>query len=235
MQQYAFAVSQVPFYTIPKRQQPIIESVDSLAALLNMPPNTKKGLRDKVIMSILYDAGLRVEELVSIAIRDVNLDNQTVKLRILGKGQKERLAVLDIKTSALVRQYLNEYHPFMIPTDYLIYTTVKGIEGQMSTRNIQKMIKKYASLVREKYDLPDSVSPHTLRRTRGTLLYRDGVPLEAIARMLGHAGTQTTRDHYSSPSVEQMRRIVHKKADAIPDEVQLWPDDEDELTAILGL
>jgi len=234
LQQYAFVISQVPFYTLPKKHQPIIESEDALAALLSAPHNTKKGLRDKVIMSILYDAGLRVEEIVSIKIRDVDIKDGCVSLKINGKGDKERLAVLDIKTSALVKQYLDEFHPYLEPTSPLIYTKIKGNIGSMTTRNIQKMIKKYADQIKDKYDLPESVSPHTFRRTRGTMLYREGIPLEAISRMLGHSSTQTTRDHYSSPSIEQMRKIAQKKNELIPDEVQLWPDDEEELNAILG-
>ncbi|MBP3902202.1 MAG: tyrosine-type recombinase/integrase [Blautia sp.] len=70
----------------------------------------------------------------------------------------------------------------------------------MTTRNVQKLIKKYADKVRETHDLPESVSPHTFRRTRGTGLYRDGVDLAAISVLLGHADMKTTRDHYTTPS-----------------------------------
>ena len=104
----------------------------------------------------------------------------------------------------------------------------------MSKRNVQKFIKNYADKVRASHELTASVSPHTLRRTRGTLLYRDGVPLESISIMLGHSNTKTTRDHYTSPSYEQMRQIANKKNEAIPADLQIWPDDEDEMSKILG-
>jgi len=235
LQQFAFIVNQVPFYRVPKKQQPIIENVDALAALLRMPPNTHKGLRDKVIMTVLYDAGIRVDELVSIKIRDITTSDGIVRIKIHGKGNKERISVLDEKASALLRQYLSEHHPNMEMEEYLIYTVVRDRRGAMTTRNIQKLIKKYADQARKEYDLPDKVSPHTLRRTRGTMLYRDGIPLEAISRMLGHAGTQTTRDHYTTPSLEQMRKLAAKMNDVIPDEEPIWPDDEDEMAKILGL
>lgn len=234
LQQYAFIIEKVPFYRVPRKQQPIIEDVDALAALLGMPPNTHKGLRDKVIMSVLYDAGLRVEELVSIHIRDLAVREDSIQIKICGKGNKERIAVLDEKTSALVNQYLSEFHPHMKADEFFVYTVIKGEHGEMTTRNVQKLIKKYADSVRGKYNLPDTVSPHTFRRTRGTLLYREGVPLEAISRMLGHAGTQTTRDHYTTPSLEQMRVLASKRTEAIPEEAPIWPDDEDELSKILG-
>ena len=74
LQQFAFAIGQVPYYSEPKERQPIIESDEALAALLGMPPNTKKGLRDKVILCVLYDSGIRVFELVTLDIRNVCTD-----------------------------------------------------------------------------------------------------------------------------------------------------------------
>lgn len=234
LQQYAFAISQVPLYTEPKMQQPIIEDIDALAALLSMPSNTKKGLRNKMIMSVLYDGATRLEELLSLKVGNLYLGSENIRIRLHGKGNKERTVVLDTKTSALVRQYLSEYHPSLEPAAPFIYTIIGGIRKPMSKRNVQKFIKNYADKVRASHDLPTSVSPHTLRRTRGTMLYRDSVPLESISIMLGHSSTKTTRDHYTSPSYEQMRRIANRKNEAIPEELQIWPDSEDEMSKILG-
>ncbi len=235
LQQYAFSVEQVPYYSKPKERQPVIESVDALAALLHMPPNTRKGLRDKIILSVLYDSAMRVDELVSLDFRNVCLDHEDVRLRIHGKGNKERCVVMDSKTSALVRQYVGEFHPDRDPSAPFIYTIVGGNQKHMTARNVQKLIKKYSDKAREKYEMPKSVSPHTLRRTRGTNLYHDGVDLAAISVLLGHADMKTTRDHYTSPSIEQMREIANRRTDTIPGEEPLWPDDEEELSRILGL
>ena len=153
LQQYAFAVSQVPFYTVPKIQQPIIEDTDSLAALLAIPPNTKKGLRDKVIMSVLYDGGIRLNELVTLKVASLDLSGDEIRIKLHGKGNRERTDFLDTKTSALVRQYLNEYHPEMDPRAPFIYTIMKGERGAMSARNVQKLIKKYADKVRSEHNL----------------------------------------------------------------------------------
>ena len=235
LQQYAFAISQVPSLTIPKVQQPIIEDVDALAALLATPPNTKKGIRDKTIMSVLYDGGIRLSELVALKVGSLQTCGEEIRIKIHGKGNCERTDILGAKASSLIRQYLNEYHPEMDPGSPLFYTVVKGKRGPMSTRNVQKLIKKYADKVRGEYRLPESVSPHTFRRTRGTMLYRDNVPLETIAIKLGHANTKTTRDHYTSPSNEQLRELAKKRNEAIPEVEPIWPDDEDEITRILGL
>lgn len=235
LQPYAFAISQVPYYSIPRILQPVIEETDALAALLGMPPNTKKGLRDKTLMSILYDGGIRVNELVSLVNSHVNMDGENIRLKIHGKGNKERTVILGNKTSALIRQYTAEFHPDMDRNAPFLYTIIDGKQKRMSIRNVQKLIKKYADQVREKYELPQSVSPHTFRRTRGTDLYRDGVELAAIAMLFGHSNPKTTKDHYASLSLEQMREIASKKNEVIPDEEQEWPDDEDEMNKILGL
>lgn len=236
LQQYAFAVSQVPLYSAPKIRQPVIEDVDALAALLGMPANTKKGLRDKVILSILYDGAIRVNELVSLKTGNISMAyDQSVRLRIHGKGNKERSILLGIKTSALVLQYLDEYHPESEKDVPFIYTVIGGVQKHMSIRNVQKLVKKYSDKVKAEHSLPESVSPHTLRRTRGTTLYRDGVDLPAISALLGHEDIKTTRDYYASLSQEQMREIANRKCEAVPDEEPLWPDDEDEMSRILGL
>jgi len=236
LQQFAFSISEVPFLRTPMVMQPIIEDTEALAAILNMPKNTLKGLRDKVLMSILYDSGIRVQELVSLELKDVRLDTEEMYLHIHGKGNKERKVCLSKKTAALVRQYVKEFHPDRNKDVPFIYTVIKGKQDHMSIRNIQKLIKKYADKVKNDYtDLPDTVSPHTFRRTRGTNLYRDGVELPVVSLLLGHPDTKTTREHYASPSIEQLRDALSKKTDVGPEEEQLWPDDEEAISRICGL
>jgi site-specific recombinase XerD len=163
------------------------------------------------------------------------IDTEEIGIRLHGKGNKERTDFLSLKTSSLIRQYLNEFHAEMDPSAPFIYTIVKGERGPMSARNVQKLIKKYADQARKEHYLPDSVSPHTFRRTRGTQLFRDNVPLEVIAIKFGHANTKTTRDHYSSPSHDQLRELANKRNEVIPEVEPLWPDDEDKISEILGL
>lgn len=156
LQQYAFFMEQVPYYSEPKELQPVIEDADALAALLHMSPNTRKGLRDKVIMSVLYDSGMRVDEPVSMDVRNVCPDHNDVKLRLHGKGNKECCVVMDSKTMALIRQYMGGFHPERNMDAPFIYTVTDGKQKYMTARNVQKLIKKYSDKVREEYDLPES-------------------------------------------------------------------------------
>ena len=104
----------------------------------------------------------------------------------------------------------------------------------MSPENVQRLIKKYAQQVRcAGFDLPESVHPHMFRRTRATNLYQDGVPLELVSTILGHAKIDTTKI-YAKPSVEQLRNAL----DSVPppvNEQPIWDDNEEELARRCGL
>ena len=243
IQPILFGVSRVPFYKVPKVRQPIIEDKNALAALLNAPSNTDKGIRDKTVLCFLYNGGLRVEELVKLRLGDVISGNVT-QLLIHGKGAKERTVELDEKTTSWSNMCRSIYHGNKDPMCPFFYTVIGGQKKEMTTRNVRDLVAKYADKVRPNYNLPDRVSPHTLRRTRGTMLYRDGVPLEVIARMFGHANVEVTKEHYAFPSEEQMLDTARKQTDVIPsteeNEVpgknleQAWPNDMNELKKILG-
>ena len=86
-------------------------------------------------------------------------------------------------------------------------------------------------------DLPDRIYPHLLRRTRASGWYRDGVPIETIAVILGHSDTKTTRKSYAKPSVEMLRKQMDSGDSGekiVPEEKQLWKNDE-ELARLCGI
>jgi integrase/recombinase XerD len=83
---------------------------------------------------------------------------------------------------------------------------------------------------RNKFKLQD-----LFRRTRATTLYRDGVPLEQVSSLLGHSQLETTRSHYASPSIEQMREAVNKGIASEPETPREWSGHEDEIKRRFGL
>ena len=238
LQQIQMNIAAVPFLKTEKNIRPIIEDPEALKDLLNAPPNTKTGCRDVMILSVLFNTMLRADELIKLNIRDVVIDSDVPFLKVHGKGGKERMAPLSEEAIPLIKAYLAEYHgdrpeinnPF-------IYTVQHERMSRMSERNIERIVKKYADLIRDKHpDLPKTVYPHMLRRTHATSLYRDGVAIEAIASALGHASIQTTKDHYAFPSMAQKQKVLNAGGVVITDPVsQEWPDDEDEIARICGL
>lgn len=181
-----------------------------MTALLNAPANTRTGLRDKSMLTILFDTAIRAEELITLDYSDVNLSVSDPYIHVHGKGNKERKVYFSDGTIELVKQYLREFHLEKDRKIPFFYTTIHGQKGYMSRRNVECIVKKYADQIRHEHkDLPDSVYPHLLRRTRATRLYQDGVDITVIATLLGHSLLQTTKDHYVHPSIEQLRNAIN--------------------------
>lgn len=233
IQSIALSASHIPHLRTPKMTRETI-SKDDMAALLAMPPATKRGKRDQLILVLLYDSAIRVSELLNLDVRSINLNAEIPYLRVLGKGEKERIVSITDKTVDHIRVYLKLYHPENDPDQPLIYTEIKGCKGRMSVGNVERIIKKYVEELRPTHpDLPKTVYPHMFRRTRSTNLYQDGVELELISRILGHSSTETTRI-YAVPSMEMMRKAMESGTLAVNEEQQ-WPDNDDEIAKMCGL
>ena len=235
IQSIALAVSQIsPCKTI-KKEKPIL-SHDALAAMLSAPANTKIGVRDRSILILLYDTAVRISELLNIQLRDIVLDTKYPTVFITGKGNKERTIQLTQKSAKHLKEYMRVYHCTSSKDAHLFFTTIKGITDRMSVGNVQRIIKKYALQVSaEGIDLPDSVHCHMFRRTRATNLYQDGVAIELVSTVLGHARTDTTKSYYAKPSVEQLREAMESVPTPISDETPLWENNEEEMARLCGL
>lgn len=235
-------VSEVPYVTVPSRIMEIIEDKGALEAFLAAPRLSRKGIRDQIILVVLYDTAIRAEELICLDVSDVCiLEEQTSYIRIHGKGDKERLVPVSDKSVPLLEQYLKIYHPDIKKRSLpFIYTVIKGKTDRMSVRNVERIVQKYADQIRSRFpSIPKKVYPHMLRRTRATGWYRDGVSLEMIAVVLGHADIKTTRKSYASPSVEMLRAHLDNSQNKnsfpeLSEERPLWTDDC-ELARLCGI
>ena len=235
MQSIAIGASKVPFLREVKSVKKTI-SEETFAALLSAPEKeTKFGIRDRVIMILLYDSAIRVSELLGLSISSLNLNASIPYIRVHGKGDKERVVSLTDKTAAHLRSYMTIYHPNLQADRPLFYTVIKGNLSAMSTGNVERLIKKYAEKIRPEHpNLPEKVHPHMFRRTRATNLYQNGVELELISRILGHSSTQTTRI-YATPSMKMLKEAMGTTTEGIPEEEPLWMEDEAELARLCGL
>lgn len=235
IQSVALAIDQIsPCKTI-KKEKPIL-SEEALAALLSAPPNTKKGVRDRVILILLYDTAVRISELLNIKLCDIVMDSEHPSVFITGKGNKERRIQLTDKAVPHLREYLRVFHQGSNPESYLFSTTIKGKVDQMSVANAQRIIKKYAVLVRNQgVDLPESVHCHMFRRTRATNLYQDGIAIELVSTVLGHAKVDTTKSYYAKPSIEQLRKAMESVPVPVEEEAPLWIGNEEEMAHLCGL
>ena len=139
--------------------------------------------RDIALLTLIYGAGLRIAEALSLNVKDAPMGDAMV---IKGKGNKERMVpVLPLVTSA-VREYLAEC-PYPIEPDSPLFVGSKS--GRLSPRMFQRVIEK----VRKHLGLPDTVTPHAFRHSFATHLLTGGADLRSIQELLGHASLSTTQ------------------------------------------
>lgn len=232
--QVYMAVQKVPLLRLQKLQRPIIER-EGLKKLLKSPGNSKIGIRDSTILILLFDSAIRASELLGIIIGDISVNISSPSILIHGKGKKQRSVSLSYKTVEHLRNYLHLYHDADAPPDTpLFFTVIHGKVNHMSERNLERVVKKYADKARcEAPELPDSVYPHMIRRSRASGLYQDGVPLEMISAILGHANIEVTKI-YAIPSVEQLRDAL-KKGQVEDNDERLWEGNVDDIRKMFGL
>jgi site-specific recombinase XerD len=234
VQSVALAISQIkPCKKIQKEKGVLSEN--ALAAILSAPPLTRMGLRDRAILITMYDSAVRLNELLTIRMADITLEGGFPGILIHGKGNKERLVQLTEKTVGHLKEYIKVFHAGSSPDAFLFFTTIKGKADKMSSGNVQRLLKQYADKARGTCpDMPESVHPHMLRRTRATNLYQEGIALELVSTVLGHARTETTRI-YAKPSVAQIRGAIESVPTPSQDEEPLWVGNEEEMARRCGL
>ncbi len=169
--------------------------MDAVKAILQEPDTTtRKGLRDQFLMTMLYDTGARIQELMDIRLRDIRFGKApTVTLH--GKGGKTRLVPLQDATIPMLKNYMNVFHSDenIYSEQPLFFVLRNGRKKQMHHDTARQLIYEYGVLAREHCrDVPDNVHPHLWRHTRAMHLYQSGVDLNLIGQWLGHARLQTT-------------------------------------------
>lgn len=174
---------------LPKRPKRLPHVLDpqALNALLDAPDrSTPQGLRDRAMLELLYGAGLRVSELVSLDIGQLDLEEAVVVVR--GKGSKERLAVFGNPAADAVDAYLAEGRPKLAeePTPALF---LNRFGGRLTARSVQSIIKHHAL----KAGISQDVHPHLLRHSFATHLLDGGADLRIVQDLLGHSSANTTQ------------------------------------------
>ncbi len=178
-------------------------------ALLASPDRSRpRGLRDALLLELLYDCGLRVSELAGLRLGQVDLEGWLV--RVEGKGGKERYIPFGEEAAEVLKGYLDGARhelPGHAGSPYLF----PGTRGRHLTRQgIWKIVKRHlrgAGVARE-------VSPHTLRHSFATHLLNNGADLRAVQMMLGHADISTTQiyTHLSRERLKKIHRQYHPRA-----------------------
>ncbi|MFZ2960532.1 MAG: tyrosine recombinase [Candidatus Ozemobacteraceae bacterium] len=189
----------------PRAQRPLPRTIDEseIGALLLAPAADLSGRRDKAILEMLYGSGLRVSEVTTLRINDLNLDTETG--RVTGKGSKERIIPLTHASCIAVQAYLSLRQAEMPSPTAPNHLFLNKSGTPLSTRGVARLLDKY---VRQTAMLR-KVNPHALRHSFATALLDGGADLRAVQEMLGHASLSTTQI-YTHVSREKLKRVYHK-------------------------
>ncbi len=192
-----------------KRKLPKILNINEVELLLDMPRETKPNqVRDKAMLEILYATGLRVSELISLSMEDVNLELGFI--RCFGKGSKERIIPIGKKAIKTTNAYLRMGRVKLIKNSQEKVLFVNHHGRKMTRQGFWKIIKKYAL----EAGINKDITPHTLRHSFATHLLENGADLRSVQEMLGHADITTTEiyTHLTQGRIREVYSKTHPRA-----------------------
>ena len=159
-------------------------------------PDSFEGYRDKLIIDVFYMTGIRVSELLSISIKDIDFSNHIMK--VIGKRDKERLIPLTLDLTNRINNFCNKHRI----SDFL-FINEKG--NKISSKNVYNIVNKYLSMVSSL----EKKSPHVLRHTFATHMMNNGADINAIKEILGHSSLNATQI-YTHNTIDRIKDVYKK-------------------------
>ena len=160
-------------------------------------PDTFDGIRDRLIIEMLYATGMRRAELIGLTDTSVDLANKTVK--VLGKRNKERIIPIGTEVCELTKKYISERDKILHNKTDKFFVTQKG--SAIYPMLVERVVKHYLSL----FSNADRISPHVMRHTFATHLLDHGADINAIKELLGHANLSATQI-YTHNTIERLKK-----------------------------
>lgn len=194
--------------TRPKaiKKLPKVLTDNEIKSILNIPLNTPFDYRNKAMLELIYSSGLRVSELINVTVN--NLDFTNCIIRIIGKGNKERIIPLGEYSMYYLNLYLEKRHLLLKDkNDEALFLNNHG--KKMTRQGFFIILKK---ILKDK-NLNQDISPHTLRHSFATHLLNNGADLRSIQEMLGHADISTTRiyTHINNKKIKKDYNEYHPR------------------------
>ncbi|MDD2625837.1 MAG: tyrosine recombinase, partial [Bacilli bacterium] len=178
------------FISLPKKEKklPRFVNYEDLDLILNSPDlNTDIGVRDRLILELLYGTGIRVSELCNIKIDDIDLKNKTI--RIIGKGNKERIVLYGEYCENILEKYININRKNLLKDKDHSILILSNNGSNISVSTVQKIL----SNILKKVSIKKNITPHVFRHTFATHLLNEGCDILTVKELLGHSSLDTTQ------------------------------------------
>lgn len=206
-------------------------TVDGIKLILEQPEvTTKRGRRDLALLSLMYDTGARVQEMIDLTPSRVHLD-KPYTIQITGKGNKARIVPLLEDQVKILRNYLTEFG--LLEPQKRSYPLFSNSRNEKLTRaGVTHILLKYADKARKKDSklIPEKLSCHSLRHSKAMHLLQAGVNLVYIRDILGHVSVQTTEIYARADSKLKREAIEKAYVDVSPKEEPVWENNENLLS-----
>lgn len=191
-----------------EKRVPSILTAKEVELLLDQPQDVDlKGIRDKAMLEFAYATGMRVTEIISLNLEDVNLEESYV---VCKTGSKQRNIPLGTMSMKALKDYITEARPYLIKDDS-VKSLFVNINGKRLTRQgFWKIVKYY----KEQAHITKDITPHVLRHSFATHLLQNGADLKAIQTMLGHSDISSTQVYmqFQDEGLKNVYRKAHPRA-----------------------
>ncbi len=191
-----------------EKHAPSILSSQEIELLLDQPKDVDlKGTRDKAMLEFAYATGMRVTEIISLNIEDVDLENANVVCKSAVKQRTIPLGTLSLKA---LKEYIEEARPILVrdEDEKALFVNING--GRLTRQGFWKIIKYY----KEQAHITKDITPHVLRHSFATHLLQNGADLKSIQTMLGHSDISSTQVYmqFQDDSIRNIYRKAHPRA-----------------------
>lgn len=193
------------YISTPKKEKLLPKYItnEDINAIFDVPDiSSPIGQRNRLILELLYGSGIRVSELCNIKVKDIDLNNKTI--RILGKGSKTRIVLYGETCAETLELYLSDGRETLLNkknNEYLIIGAYKK-DKPLTTRSVQLLMND----IIEKASINKKITPHVLRHTFATHLLNEGCDILVVKELLGHSSLDTT-GIYTHVSNERLRKV----------------------------
>jgi len=185
-------------------------SVSQVRRLLEQPVKLagSDAKRDRAMLELLYASGMRVSELVSLNLDDIDMDDIDIEggyVRCFGKGHKERLIPIHQQAASTIEDYIKENRPRLVHSkdERALFVNARG--ERLTRQGLWQILKEYAKSA----ELGTDITPHTLRHSFATHMLNGGADLRSVQELLGHANITTTQV-YTHLTTEHIRNSYEK-------------------------
>lgn len=220
-----------------KRQIDAI-SKDAIRTLLQMPnPSTTTGFRDCTLLSFLYGTAARIDEVLSLKIRDLHLDGAKSYAVVTGKGRKTRTLFIQKKLAQNLRIYIKKFHSGTIDGEHLLfYSRVGGYNNKLTQAAVNKRLRIYAKQAHEICkDVPLDMHAHIFRHSCAKHWLEDGMNIVQVSKLLGHSNISTTMTYLSITIDAKSMAVMALEDEDTRKLPKKWKNDDGTLSSLLEL